>query len=614
MQIIVIFSRLFRLSMIMIVLFYGFGRVFSQTPADKEAVERQAVEKKSIRLLDELVSEAASITHPETKLALMTSAVELYWDRDEPKARNLVNEVMNQIIALNAEYSVAESAVRLGRFSRHSPLMRVRSGMLGFLSKKDSRLALQFLQATRPAQNQNSVSGMSPVDEDRYLEMELAANVANHDPDTAFRVAEESLASGLDHQVFEIFNSLAKKSPPHAIKLAGLINSHLQSKNILESYNDINSLFSMLQSLRMHVGGPAEKDRKTKTNSNMREQDLEAYRQLIRDNLELMAKTVIRITPADLVDQRRSDQTRTLLTQLQEWISELDAYLPNRSAAVKAKLAQYKSATHYSPNNQLAAEFGKNVGDKSAREILELASGAPEEVRPQLYQMALEKAVSDGDTETARQIAREKMGNPVNGLEILNSIERQAADRAAKLGKFDEALRLLPADMPDDEKGQLLAEWASSAAAANDPVTAKKLIDQVRTLVGDKMESRRQIDTQILIAISSIKADPDSSFEIAHASIERLNRVIAAGLEFARFEGMSENGFGLEFLQFTEMTNSKINILISRLARVDFEKTENVLRRWQMPEIRIQMALSVLRDLLISPEPVTVKTGEVAEK
>ncbi len=600
--------------MIMIVLLWGLGRVFSQTPADKEALERQAVEKKSLRLLDELVSEVASITHPQTRLALMTSAVELYWDRNEPKARNLVNEVMSQIIALNAEYSGPESAARLGSFSRRSHSMQLRSGMLHFLSKKDSRLALQFLQATRPAQNQNSVSGLSSVDEDRYLEMELAANIAGNDPDTAYRVAEESLARGLDHQVFEIFNSLAKKSPPHAIKLAGLINSHLQTKNILESYNDINSLFSMLQSLRMQVGGPAEKDRKAKTNSNMREQDLDAYRQLIRDNLELMAKTVIRITPADLVEQSRSDQSRTLLTQLQEWIPELDAYLPNRSAAVKAKLAQYKSATHYTPQNNAAAEYIKSTSDKSAREILEMASSAPEDVRSQLHYRALEKAVSDGDAETARQIAREKVGNPVNGLEMLNSLELQAAYRSAKLGKFDEALRLLSADMPDDEKGQLLADWASFAADANNPVAAKKLIDQARALVGDKMESRKQVDTQILIAISSIKTDPDSSFEIAHAAIERLNRVIAAGLEFTRFEGMSENSFGLEFLQITEMTNSKINILISRLARVDFEKTENVLRRWQMPEIRIQMALSVLRDLLINPEPITDKTSEMAEK
>ncbi|MBK9313188.1 MAG: hypothetical protein IPM55_02900 [Acidobacteria bacterium] len=614
MQIIVVFSRLIRLSMIMIILLVGFGRVCGQTPADKAELERQAIEKKSLRLLDELVTEAASITHPQTRLALMTTAVELYWDRDEPKARNLINEVMNQIIALNAEYSGPESAARLGRMSRRSHPMALRSGMLRFLSKKDSRLALQFLQATRPAQSLNTIYGNANVDEDRYLEMELAANIAGNDLDTAYRIAEESIARKLDHQVFEIFNSLAKKSPPHAIKLGGLINSHLQSKNILESYNDINSLFSMLQSLRMQVGGPAGKDSNAKSHSGLREQDLDAYRQLIRDSLELMAKTVIRITPADLVEQRRSDQTRTLLTQLQEWIPEFDAYLPNRSAAVKARLNQYKSATHYTPQNHAAAEYIKSTSDKSAREILEMASSAPEDVRSQLHYRALEKAVSDGDAETARQIAREKVGNPVNGLEMLNSLELQAAYRAAKLGKYDEALRLLSADMPDDEKGQLLADWASSAADANNPVAAKKLIDQARALVGNKMESRKQVDTQILIAISSIKADPDSSFETAHAAIERFNQVIAAGQEFARFEGMGDNDFGLEFLQFTEMTNIKINILISRLARVDFEKAENVLRRWQMPEIRIQMALSVLSDLLINPEPITDKTGEMAEK
>ncbi|MGE0105170.1 MAG: hypothetical protein AB7H86_18110 [Blastocatellales bacterium] len=562
----------------------------AQSTETKGRAER--LESESMRLLDELVTEAGAIENQEVRVKLLVEALEIYWDRDNTKARNLLNDLTIQIVALLIDAARENRQNMEFRFRAGSNVKEIRERILLFLSGKDTRSALQFLQATR-----QPVRLGSP-DEDAALEMQMAARIASQDPETAYRIAEGKLDKNLHPQVTEIFKSLVRDSPAHALRLGGEMNSKLRSSVITENYQSINFILNMVEALntRLEKGASGAPP--------LNERDTESFRQLLRETLEILVRNVLTITPAGFEDNSKADTLRFFMIRINEWYSAVDKYLPNRSAAVRARVRQIQSLNGKLPQNMLIADFEKQVEGKSVDVILEMAGSAPEEARRTLYQKALEQAIEEGDQETAVKIASEKLEMSDDGPGSQYSIRRRAAEQAVKKRKYEQALQMLPPDIPDDEKANLLSRWAAAATEAGSPGVAKELIERARALVGQRTESRKDLETQVSIALAAIETDPDHGFETAGIAIERLNRLIASVLDFVKFESMVRDEFPLEIVQQTGQLNQNLVSLLSRLAAVDFQRTENLLGRWQAREMRIMIGFNVIRKILIGEQAV----------
>jgi hypothetical protein len=567
--------------------------------AEEAKRAREELEKKALAFLEQLISDSTSLTLAENRIYVQARAVELLWRHDETRARSLAREVMSQIAALNSELTPA------GEQDSYLPslqMMAIRSGQIGsmrnqlvnFLSSVDGKFALEFLRATRRPDATNGRMG-GDRNQEKYLEYQLAAQVAVNDPQSSFQMAEELLKSGLNYQVFSILNNLRNKDPQLGARLASEIVEKIKTADLLSGYDNINMANQMLNYLKSQMAQAANAQRDSSPSSPPPMPDAQpAY----RDLLNSYVGAALKLTSKSLVSPQEADKGRNLLRSIKGFLPDIETHLPSRASALRAKLKEFDDALYYSPQEKYHQEYTQKMQNKSSQELMAMASTAPQEARDYIYQQAVHKAVEQGDKETARKIAREHMSNQSYANQIIANNERQSAERAANEGKYDEALRLLTQFGSEQDRANALARWGASALARGDEKAGRQLLEEARGGLGGKVQTRQQLDALGAIAVAYLKIDPEVSFELVERAIERLNQVIAAQLELNAFNSGRE---GEQFMGSGEISNAhaiNLSYIGPELMRKDFDRTVSLLDQWQLKEAKIMVSLGVLQNLL----------------
>ena len=577
--------------------------VVQETEEAKKAEEESV--KKALTLLDELIADSATLNGDENRNLALEIAVELLWKHDEKRARILVYQIMNQIIAQNAAY-VQELEQRTGvRSGQPRNPSGVRQQLVNFLAGKDSKLALEFLRLTKmPIPENRRQPGWNY--QDQYMEGQLAARVAQSDPQIAIELAEEALKNGLNYQTLEILNSLRAKQPQLATKLSGDIINKLKTVDMLGSYDYLNIAFNLLAQLRTSMDAQSTGNQLQRAGaaiSGTREfrpspPPTPVYspeaQQHFRDLLGVITDVALRVSTSSLLNQQGADIARNLFNQLQTYLTEIDRQFPARSATLRAKVTQYSQAMNANPHQK----YFESIQGKSPQEIVEVASTAPQGVSDSLYHEAFNRAIQKGDRETARKIARENIANPWQGSQMLANMERQEAERLIQQGNFDEARAAVMQLGSEEDKVSTLARWAETAIAKKDEKNARLLLDEARSIIGDQMQTRGQLEAQMAIANTYLNLDLEQSCSITEAAIERLNKFIASALEYSSFmrARSDDPDQSAGMISFTYTGGVGRHIML--LARKDFDRAVGLLRRWQMNEVRVMMGLTMLRGVL----------------
>jgi hypothetical protein len=562
---------------------------------------REVLEQKSLAFLDRLISDSASFSLDENRIYVKAKAVEILWKLNEARARTLAREVMGQIIA-----NYSDTTERQDLFSsreriagRSGNLSNLRNQLVTFLSSVDSRFALEFLRAT---QHPATARMGGNAEQEKYIEYQLAARAVQNDPQMSFQMAQDLLKTGLNYQVFPILNNLRAKDPELGAKLESDIIEKIKSADLLASYENINSMNHMLQNLRARVNQAAK--------AAVPAPDVQqSYREL----LNYYVGTVAKLTPKTMLNP----QARNLLRNIGAYLPEVENHLPARVAALRVKLNEFNDTIYNSPQEGYFQEYSQKVQNKSSQELMSMASTAPQEVREYVYQQAANKALEQGDKETARKISREHLSDQSYADQLIAGKEREAAERVAGEGKYDEALSLLAQfNLTEQERANTLARWASAAMNRSDETTARRFLDEARGIVSGKMQTRQQIETQIALASSYLKLEPEISFGLVETIIERLNEVIAAQIVLTSY---NDGGEGESFIASGEISYANsvnLNSIGPELMRKDFDRTVSTLERWQLKEARILVSLGIIQNLLNNPGGIQFirrRTGEPGE-
>jgi hypothetical protein len=571
-----------------------------QPPQQTEEEQKAAkeLERKALALLEELIVESASLTLPENRIYVQSRAAEMLWKFDEPRARALVREVMDQIAALWQENAARDGEQFYGqRRVIHRDNSYLRQRLIGFLAERDSKLALEFLRATRNPQA-SAPRPLGAPDQEKYLEIQLAARAAENDPQLALQIAEESIEKDLNYQTVELWSAVQRKNPQAGARLAGEIVSKLKSADILSSHDKSGLAFNLLQRLKSLSNGAASAQRAAMNSSPTSQTNPAELQQAFREILEMVVSAALKITPSNLIERAEAERARSLLTQLPIYLPDIEKHFPSRVAAVRAKLAQFDKATNRpQPQPQLYEQLQIQSAAKSPQEMLALAAKATADIRDSIYYQAAQKADGLGDTETAKKIIRENIQNKQMADQYLAMMEYRQAERSANEGKYDEARSLLAKLHSDEDRAGYLARWAVTAANRGDLQVARQFIEQARGLLGDKMQTQMHLQAQVSIASAAAGFDPDISFDIAEATIERLNRLTAAGMEIAAFDSGREGETWIESGEMWRANNTGIGQLLATLARKDFDRTVGLQRLWRPDEVRISMCLTLLESV-----------------
>jgi hypothetical protein len=296
-------------------------------------------------------------------------------------------------------------------------------------------------------------------------------------------------------------------------------------------------------------------------------------------------------------DWRERNIAQTLLFGLQNLMPDVEKLAPSRAAALERKLSDFRKSvdpgTRFWQDNQEVLQKG------SLDDMLGLALKAAPEIRDQIYQQAAWKALSQGDSERARQIINDNITNPVGRRQMLEEIERQTAMKAASEGKLEVARLGITRLRTNEDRAMALTQLASTISSKGDKKTALLLLEEARGLLGSRAETFGQLQAQLQIARGMALLEPVRSLEMLETMVSQFNELLSAAEVLNGFEQQYYND-GELIWQGTNLSNSLLQIIndLGQLAPADFDRVKNIAMRFQRPEVRLMAQMFMARAVL----------------
>jgi hypothetical protein len=588
--------------------------------AQQQQEEKLKLEAKATVLLDQIVTEAQALKLPENRIRVQIAAAEMLWDRSAARARGLL---------VDAAAILSQMMLDADRTDRNEiqTLNQLRQNLVLTAGRHDSELGYQLLHST---QQQPSTAGNPGgrgfiPDQQGNLEQNLLATIAANDPKVAYQKASESLDKGeYPTALSRVLSQLQTKDPDNFKKLSDKALSRLSSDNMMASREAAMLSMSLL--------GPGPRPTSTSTattvdataaNSRTPSGQVlseSAYHDLM-DNAITAALSVTSLTaggnnvrgsggsarvfrgaqpnqqsPPDEM-QVRQNNARMMLLSLQNLLPQIDQYLPERAQAVRQKLTELGLGNSANANfgNQMRTAMQQGTSDS----LVAAANTAPPQMQPRLYQQAAQKAVDEGNSDRALQIANDHLDESGKNS-IMQAVDFKRLATGAAPEKLNEIKQKLAALPSDSDRVKYLIDL-STATQKDNPKLALRFLEDARNLVSKRVTSYKEFEDQLRVADAfASSSDPKRSFELLELGIGQLNELLTAAAVL--------NGFEIDIYKEGELslrTDNDLVAMVARygqelatLAKIDFEHARMTADRFQLTEPRLNAKLSIVQNIL----------------
>src|SRR5256886_9376677 len=594
--------------------------------SQQQQEEKAKLEKKAITLLEQVVSESQALKLPENKIRVNIVAGDLLWEKNAARARGLFND---------AGTMIGQLAVELDRTDRDEiqTFNQLRQELVLTAGRHDGELAYQLMRSTQQQQQPQSTNVMAGpanrrlmFDQTDNLEQRLLAVIATSDPKFAYQKAMESLDKGeFPNGIGNILAQLQTKDEEAYKKLTDKTMNRLGSDSLLANRQATSLAISLLftgprpGNNATATAAPAQ----TQVNTMVRQAtpvlNETAYHDLM-DNAVNAALSVTSMGPIGNLQrgggaqrvmrgpqaqpqqtqppddtQVRQNHARTLLFSLQTMLPQIDQYLPERAAAVRQKL------TDFGMNNNQVANMGNQMRamqQGSSDALLTAASTAPQPMQARMYQQAAQRAIDEGNTDRAIDIATNHLDENGRAV-IMQAVDFKKLTTTASLEKMNEIKQKLAALPSDSDRVKYLIELATATQKDNQKL-ALKFLDDARNLVAKRAMDYKDFEDQIKVADAYAALDAKKSFEIMDTGIAQLNELLQAAIVLNGFEVdiFKEGDLSLRANNDLVGMVSRYGAELSALAKVDFDSARGSADKFQLPEPRMNERLMIVQSVL----------------
>ena len=602
----------------------------TQQPSTEELEKQKAErEKNAYRLLDQVIDEAQSLRLTENRVRVQINAADMLWDNNQGRARSLFNMAAEGVGELSRAQAAAVSrrAEDPSGFVAQAPpaprnfrSVQLRQELVLAAARHDAALAYQLLAATKPpATPQPTADQRGPrpqMNSEENLEQQLLARIAALDPKLAAQNAEQMIEKGqFPRTLPEVINQLRRQDAEAAEKLADKTVKRLQSANLLTN-NEASVLVQTLlapgirQPVAEGAAEPANRRGPTLAQS--------AYVELLSSVIDAALKATpaaqrgqpnTRRAPAGPNTNRQNSgpqpptdaqieqgNARRLLAGLQPALPVIDQFLPAKAPMVRQKMTEMGMSTSNNPSFPQA--MSALQGNPTADALVQAAATAPQQMKSRLYQQAAYKALEEGDTEKARQIATNHLQNNARDT-VMRRIDFRELSKKGEGTRLDE-VRQAVAQLPSDtQKIDVLIQVASDTRTTN-PKLALQVLDEARQITNHRATIYEHFDQQLKVARAFAAVDPARSFEVLDPGISQLNELLSAAAVLSGFEiNMFRDGeMSMQGGNGLTSTINRYGQELAVLARTEFERSETLAGRFQFAEPRIMVRLAIVKGLL----------------
>lgn len=595
-------------------------------PSEQQQVEKTTPEKKAPALLEQVVSEAQSLRLPENRTHIQIIAGDLFWEKDEGRARTLFAAAAAGIAEMLR--STHNNDRQFYDFIRRRT--QLRQELLLAVARHDSTLAYQLLEATRQTVTLPNTRNDRRLDSETNLEQNLLAQIAATDPKVAMQNAEELLNKGQNpSSLARVLAQLQFKDKEAYTRLTEKLLNRLQAENLLANREASNLALSLLQPGPRPTDAPAGSSKVVPANPAQ-----VLSESAFRDLLEAVLAVALKTTPAATNNlrgvsnvrgrpntlrgeqnnaslpqndaQNAQNNARGLLIGLQALLPQIDQYLPSRAQAVRQKISEAGIV------NNLRLAFGQLnnlIQQGTTDSLLAAAVLAPPGMQSRLYQQAALKALAEGSTDRALQIANEHLDPTMRGV-VQKAADFQQIARQARAEKIEEVRQTLSRLPSDEERIKLLIQLADANQKDNSKL-ALQFLDEARNLITRRASSYQQFEAQFQVARAFAALDPSRSFEVLEMGINQLNELLPAAALLSGFEVNIFKDGELQMQGGSMLANMVMRYgqELASLAKIDFERAQIAADKFQLLEAKILARLNIAQVVLGRPPGLPVNRG-----
>jgi len=541
--------------------------VRAQTDATK-AKEAAELEKKTLALLNEIASASWALKLPENRVYIMASTADLLWPFDDKRARNLYWEALNSITPTPPNRKAGEIS------QPYSLTLRLRRRVLLQVARRDTQLALDMLRASR----QVSLGPESSPSEERWLEQEIAEQIAARDPAQALQLARESLAKGLTFKLANLLQNLQQRDTEKASVFAGEIITRLQTKNVATDLHASLLALYLVHDSRARELRPGELKPLTLTDDQK------------RGLIEIM-------TSAALSPSANSN----LLFQINEVMPEIEQFFPERRAALERKLASFNDTLTRDQRDQNTQNTLIRRGEQE--ELVRIAASADGDTQDHLYQQAAIIAVARGNTDAFREFLSKEISDSAERRKALDYLDAEEISTAAGRKQIDQLRKLLPKIERKEERARAMAELAVLLKEKGEDAEAGTLLDEAATMIKTNLKDEKQTNALLSLLCAYAVVDPAKAFALAERTVDRANSQISLLLLLDRVVksgAVKKSEIILDQAGIIPLDNLvfKYGKGVAALARSDFNRTRALADRFDRNELRLLAQLLIVKGLL----------------
>ena len=611
-----------------LVLFASFTAAQEATPtappdAAKQQEEKAKLEAKATALLEQIVSESQGLKLPENRIRVAVVAGDLLWDRSPARARTFFTDAASSLANTMAQPDESDRR-------EFGMLNALRRELVLSAARHDAELAYQLLRQTQPPAGMNAGNrrrgGFPEVDN---LEQALLTAIAASDPKVAYQKAVESLDKGeYPVSLSRVLSQLQTKDEEAFKKLSEKTLNRLSSENLLTSGQAVNVAMSLLRPGPQAATTSPSPATAANSPANTSRVLTESAFQGLLNNAVTAALTATPRTNAGggnsqgrtgrrqgimfdggrvaLMEPPRNDQqqldpaqvqqnnARMLLRNLQGMLPQIDQYVPERGQAVRQKLTELGMGNAGgSGMERLANQIRRVDGDSES--LVNAASTAPPQLQPRIYEAAARRAIDEGNTERALQLANDHLDES-GRASVMQAIDFKKMTTTVSEAKLNEIRQKLAALPSDADRVKYLGDLVAATQKDN-PKLALRFAEDARALVTKRASDYRDLENQVRVSELFASLDPKRSFEILEPGIAQLNELLAAAQIL--------NGFEVQVFRDGELPlqgGSELGRVVARfghqlasLAKIDFERAQATADRFQFAEPRLMSKLSIVQ-------------------
>jgi len=567
--------------------------------AEKELERRQELERKTLRLLDEIVAGSWGLKLPENRAFVLTTAADLLWTHDEKRARNLFWEALNNIappISQSGDDAKTKSSNtkdltpkgdNAQRLKDYYAMFATRQEFLTRAARRDPHLALDMLRATRlPPAPPQAVNANYRLPDESELEQAIADEVAARDPKRALQIARE----GLTKLSFGLLNTLFRlnqQSPETASEFAGDLIDKLQTANV---NTDMVPCVLSVELLRF---ARPRQDVQAENAALLGPAPLRLNDDQKRELVEILTSAAVSVSASE-----------NLLLRLPEVMPEIEQFAPDRAAKIKTKLAETKRTL---TNEQKDWNLYSSLAEKGTpEELIRAAAKTSNDVRHEMYLAAVMNAIVKGKADALREFIKSNVEDESQRSSLNDLLDEQQVGWAVSQGKTEELQKLLPSIRLKEKRAEALAELAILLEKKGEHAKAIELLDDAQALVKVDFASKTQSDALMAVMLACSLIDPARAFAAIEPIIDRANdsiaklllldKVIKSGMVKRGEIILQEPGMPIDFAVF------RYGPGIIALAKADFNRTMAMADRMERNELRIMARLLIVQALLHKTE------------